>query len=104
MDVLEATLRILCMTDGKEGLHTLERQEEFVEIVKSRDVEVNIVHYIILFYCTRKNRRTRIFAFFVFLSLMYFARLSYNMVFLQHGFHMARFNRLGQPPCNTIFL
>lgn len=40
MDVLEATLRILCMTDGKEGLHTLERQEEFLEIVKSRDVEV----------------------------------------------------------------
>ncbi|XP_076389120.1 uncharacterized protein LOC100881279 isoform X1 [Megachile rotundata] len=40
MDVLEATLRILCMTDGKEGIHTLEKQEEFVEIVKSRDVEV----------------------------------------------------------------
>ncbi|XP_043269059.1 ankyrin-2-like isoform X2 [Venturia canescens] len=39
MDVLEATLRILCMTDGKEGIHTLERQEEFLEIVKSRDVE-----------------------------------------------------------------
>ncbi|XP_076629390.1 uncharacterized protein LOC143345812 isoform X3 [Colletes latitarsis] len=39
MDALEATLRILCMTDGKEGMHTLERQEEFVEIVKSRDVE-----------------------------------------------------------------
>ncbi|XP_076672359.1 uncharacterized protein LOC143371278 [Andrena cerasifolii] len=39
MDVLEATLRILCMTDGKEGMHTLEKQEEFVEIVKSRDVE-----------------------------------------------------------------
>ncbi|XP_029161662.1 ankyrin-2-like isoform X2 [Nylanderia fulva] len=39
MDILEATLRILCMTDGKEGLHTLERQEEFTEIVKSRDVE-----------------------------------------------------------------
>ncbi|XP_020709511.2 ankyrin-2-like isoform X2 [Athalia rosae] len=39
MDIIEATLRILCMTDGKEGLHTLERQEEFVEIVKSRDVE-----------------------------------------------------------------
>ncbi|XP_076296641.1 uncharacterized protein LOC143216947 isoform X2 [Lasioglossum baleicum] len=38
-DVFEATLRILCMTDGKEGMHTLERQEEFVEIVKSRDVE-----------------------------------------------------------------
>lgn len=47
MDVLEATLRILCMTDGKEGMHTLEKQEEFVEIVKSRDVEVNIVHCII---------------------------------------------------------
>ncbi|XP_018301797.1 ankyrin-2 isoform X3 [Mycetomoellerius zeteki] len=39
MDMLEATLRILCMTDGKEGMHTLERQEEFTEIVKSRDVE-----------------------------------------------------------------
>ncbi|XP_020290962.1 ankyrin-3-like isoform X2 [Pseudomyrmex gracilis] len=39
MDVLEATLRILCMTDGKEGMHTLEKQEEFTEIVKSRDVE-----------------------------------------------------------------
>lgn len=102
MDVLEATLRILCMTDGKEGLHTLERQEEFVEIVKSRDVEVNIVHYIILFYCTRKNRS--VFAFFVFFSSMCFARLSYNVIFLQHGFHIARFNRLGQPFCNTIFL
>jgi len=40
MDILEATLRILCMTDGKEGMHTLEKQEEFTEIVKSRDVEV----------------------------------------------------------------
>ncbi|XP_015589872.1 ankyrin-2 isoform X2 [Cephus cinctus] len=39
MDLLEATLRILCMTDGKEGMHTLEKQEEFLEIVKSRDVE-----------------------------------------------------------------
>ncbi|XP_011300943.1 ankyrin-2 isoform X1 [Fopius arisanus] len=39
MDLLEATLRILCMTDGKETMHTLERQEEFLEIVKSRDVE-----------------------------------------------------------------
>lgn len=48
MDILEATLRILCMTDGKEGIHTLERQEEFVEIVKSRDVEVNILCYIII--------------------------------------------------------
>ncbi|XP_034951102.1 ankyrin-2-like isoform X1 [Chelonus insularis] len=38
-DVVEATLRILCMTGGKDGLHTLEQQEEFLEIVKSRDVE-----------------------------------------------------------------
>ncbi|XP_074108587.1 uncharacterized protein LOC141533552 isoform X3 [Cotesia typhae] len=38
-DIVEATLRILCMTDGKDGLHTLEKQEEFLEIVKSRDVE-----------------------------------------------------------------
>ncbi|XP_033226076.1 ankyrin-2-like isoform X1 [Belonocnema kinseyi] len=38
-DLIEATLRILCMTDGKDGLHTLEKQEEFLELVKSRDVE-----------------------------------------------------------------
>ena len=48
MDVLEATLRVLCMTDGKEGMHTLERQEEFVEIVKSRDVEVNNCSYYVI--------------------------------------------------------
>lgn len=42
MDLLEATLRILCMTEGKEGMHTLERQEEFLEIVKSRNVEVGL--------------------------------------------------------------
>lgn len=48
MDLLEATLRILCMTDGKEGMHTLEKQEKFVEIVKSRDVEVNIVNFTLL--------------------------------------------------------
>lgn len=45
-DVVEATLRILCMTDGKDGLHTLEKQEEFLEIVKSRDVEVIIINKI----------------------------------------------------------
>ncbi|XP_063974723.1 ankyrin-3-like isoform X2 [Diachasmimorpha longicaudata] len=39
MDLMEATLRILCMTDGREIMHTLEKQEEFLEIVKSRDVE-----------------------------------------------------------------
>lgn len=48
MDVLEATLRVLCMTDGKEGMHTLERQEEFIEIVKSRDVEVNNCSYYVI--------------------------------------------------------
>lgn len=44
MDLIEATLRILCMTDGKECIHTLEKQEEFLEIVKSRDVEVSFGH------------------------------------------------------------
>lgn len=42
MDIVEATLRILCMTDGKEGTPTLEKQEEFKEIVKSRDVDVRL--------------------------------------------------------------
>ncbi|XP_043471974.1 ankyrin-2-like isoform X2 [Leptopilina heterotoma] len=38
-DLIEATLRILCMTDGKDGMHSLEKQEDFLELVKSRDVE-----------------------------------------------------------------
>lgn len=47
MEEVEATLRILCMTDSKEGIHTLEKQEEFAEIVKSRDVEVTRTIFVI---------------------------------------------------------
>lgn len=39
MDPLEARLRIFCMTDDKED-KTLEHQEHFTEVAKSRDVEV----------------------------------------------------------------
>ena len=35
----EARLRVFCMTDDKED-KTLEHQERFVEVSKSRDVEV----------------------------------------------------------------
>ena len=35
----EARLRVFCMTDDKEE-KTLEQQEHFVEVAKSRDVEV----------------------------------------------------------------
>lgn len=38
-DVMEARLRVFCMTDDKEE-KTLENQEHFVEVSKSRDVEV----------------------------------------------------------------
>ena len=38
-EVLEARLRVFCMTDDKEE-KTLEGQEHFSEIAKSRDVEV----------------------------------------------------------------
>ncbi|XP_067131474.1 ankyrin-2-like isoform X15 [Centruroides vittatus] len=38
-DTLEAQLRVFCMTDDKED-KTLESQEHFTEIAKSRDVEV----------------------------------------------------------------
>ena len=38
-EVLEARLRVFCMTDDKED-KTLECQEHFVEVAKSRDVEV----------------------------------------------------------------
>jgi ankyrin len=39
VDVLEARLRVFCMTDDKED-KTLEYQEHFTEVSKSRDVEV----------------------------------------------------------------
>lgn len=39
VDPLEARLRVFCMTDDKEE-KTLEHQEHFSEVAKSRDVEV----------------------------------------------------------------
>ena len=44
------------MTDGKDGLYTLEKQEEFLELVKSRDVEVCIKIRIILTRGTLINK------------------------------------------------
>jgi len=41
IDPLEARLRVFCMTDDKED-KTLEHQEHFTEVAKSRDVEVTI--------------------------------------------------------------
>ena len=38
-ELLEARVRVFCMTDDKEE-KTLEGQEHFSEIAKSRDVEV----------------------------------------------------------------
>lgn len=46
VDPLEARLRVFCMTDDKED-KTLEHQEHFTEVAKSRDVEVNIVIHIL---------------------------------------------------------
>ena len=40
-EVLEARLRLFCMTDDKED-KTLEQQEHFTEVAKSRDVEVGV--------------------------------------------------------------
>lgn len=37
---LEARIRVFCMTDDKED-KTLEMQEHFTEIAKSRDIEVS---------------------------------------------------------------
>lgn len=41
VDPLEARLRVFCMTDDKED-KTLEHQEHFTEVAKSRDVEVSL--------------------------------------------------------------
>lgn len=47
VDPMEARLRVFCMTDDKED-KTLEHQEHFTEVAKSRDVEV--IHV-----CTMNN-------------------------------------------------
>lgn len=39
VSALEARIRVFCMTDDKED-KTLEHQEHFTEIAKSRDIEV----------------------------------------------------------------
>lgn len=44
VDPLEARLRIFVMTDDRED-KTLEHQEHFTEVAKSRDVEVGANYY-----------------------------------------------------------
>lgn len=50
-DPREGYLRVFCMTDDKED-KTLEKQEHFTEIAKSRDVEV-------LFYSSKRPSKGR---------------------------------------------
>lgn len=45
VDILEARLRVFCMTDDKED-KTLEHQEHFTEVAKSRDVEVRLLSFL----------------------------------------------------------
>ncbi len=42
LDPIEARLRCFCMTDDKMD-KTLEQQENFTEVARSRDVEVSVV-------------------------------------------------------------
>lgn len=49
VSTIESRIRVFCMTDDKED-KTLEHQEHFTEIAKSRDVEVR---HSVLYY-TRK--------------------------------------------------
>lgn len=42
---LEARIRVFCMTDDKED-KTLEMQEHFIEIAKSRDIEVRKIYQV----------------------------------------------------------
>jgi len=48
-DPLEARLRVFCMTDDKMD-KTLESQEHFHEVARSRDVEVSIMLLSILYW------------------------------------------------------
>lgn len=47
VSLLEARIRVFCMTDDKED-KTLEHQEHFTEIAKSRDIEVNRRNIVII--------------------------------------------------------
>ena len=50
-EVSEARMRVFCMTDDKED-KTLEHQEHFQEVAKSRDVEVRglLRLYLLIYY------------------------------------------------------
>ena len=62
-DPREGYLRVFCMTDDKED-KTLEKQEHFTEIAKSRDVEVllssagNFAFHIAFYRCWQRNLNT----------------------------------------------
>lgn len=56
-DPLEAQLRVFCMTDDKED-KTLESQEHFTEVAKSRDVEV--IFYSPIYYFFTINLRVKL--------------------------------------------
>lgn len=49
-DPIEARLRCFCMTDDKVD-KTLEQQENFAEVARSRDVEVLYLKAIMLICC-----------------------------------------------------
>ena len=51
-EVSEARMRVFCMTDDKED-KTLEHQEHFQEVAKSRDVEVRglLRLYLVIYSC-----------------------------------------------------
>lgn len=53
IDPLEARLRVFCMTDDKED-KTLEQQEHFTEVAKSRDVEVRFAFFFNLLISLKK--------------------------------------------------
>lgn len=48
-DPVESRLRCFCMTDDKVD-KTLEQQENFEEVARSKDIEVRIYEWFIIFY------------------------------------------------------
>ena len=46
VSTFEARVRVFCMTDDKED-KTLEHQEHFTEIAKSKDIEVYIPKFLL---------------------------------------------------------
>jgi hypothetical protein len=83
-DAVESRLRCFCMTDDKVD-KTLEQQENFEEVARSKDIEVPGLSTS-LFHVDR--HRLRFFAYFLYFLAMIYRQFNKSSIFKRNiGYH-----------------